>query len=104
MQSNTRLQATTKWVKPRSLRFTFFFPPTVTEKGYESESYSETEDDVQTTKQAPKDPFPAKLPASNKRDEKKSQKKSSANANKGTKQASIMGFFQKKWWRAAADT
>lgn len=68
----------------------------VTEKGYESESYSETEDDVRATKQTAKDPFPAKLPASNKQDEKKSQKKASANANKGTKQASIMGFFQKK--------
>lgn len=67
----------------------------VTEKGYESESYSEAEDDAQATKQAPKDPFPAKL-AANKHDEKKSHKKTSANANKGTKQASIMGFFQKK--------
>ncbi|XP_039672656.1 DNA polymerase delta subunit 3 isoform X2 [Perca fluviatilis] len=62
----------------------------VTEKGYESESYSEAEDDV------PKDPIPAKRPASSKPDEKKSQKKASANSNKGTKQASIMGFFQKK--------
>ncbi|XP_073347336.1 DNA polymerase delta subunit 3 [Pagrus major] len=68
----------------------------VTEKGYESESYSETEEDVQATKQAPKDPFPAKLPASKKQEEKKSQKKMSASANKGGKQASIMGFFQKK--------
>lgn len=67
----------------------------VTEKGYESESYSEAEDDALATKQAPKDPFPAK-PAANKHDEKKSHKKTSANANKGTKQASIMGFFQKK--------
>uniref|UniRef100_UPI0037E9C870 DNA polymerase delta subunit 3 isoform X2 n=1 Tax=Semicossyphus pulcher TaxID=241346 RepID=UPI0037E9C870 len=68
----------------------------VTEKVYESESYSETEDDFKPTKQAPKAPVPAKLPASHKQDEKKSQKKSSANANKGGKQASIMGFFQKK--------
>ncbi|KAI3374655.1 hypothetical protein L3Q82_021226 [Scortum barcoo] len=67
----------------------------VTEKDYESESYSETEDDIQATKQAAKDPIPAKLP-SKKQDEKKSQKKTSANANKGTKQASITGFFQKK--------
>uniref|UniRef100_A0AAQ5ZFJ8 DNA polymerase delta subunit 3 n=1 Tax=Amphiprion ocellaris TaxID=80972 RepID=A0AAQ5ZFJ8_AMPOC len=65
----------------------------VTEKGYESESYSETEDDFQPTKQALRDPFKA---SSSKDDEKKSQKKSSASANKGTKQASIMGFFQKK--------
>ncbi|XP_075954461.1 DNA polymerase delta subunit 3 isoform X2 [Anarhichas minor] len=68
----------------------------VTEKGYESESYSEAEDDVHAAKQAPKDPVPAKLPSSTKQDEKRSQKKTSANANKGTKQASIMGFFQKK--------
>ncbi|XP_039999887.1 DNA polymerase delta subunit 3 isoform X2 [Xiphias gladius] len=68
----------------------------VTEKVYESESYSEAEDDIQATKQAPKDPIPAKLPASNREDEKKSHKKTSANGNKGTKQASIMGFFQKK--------
>lgn len=67
---------------------------TVTEKGYESESYSETEDDAQSTKQAPKDSFPAKPAAGN-----KSQKKTATNANKGAKQASIMGFFQKKWWR-----
>lgn len=68
----------------------------VTEKGYESESYSETEDDFKPTKQAPRDPAPAKLPTSNKQEEKKSQKKASANGNKGGKQASIMGFFQKK--------
>ncbi|XP_030257567.1 DNA polymerase delta subunit 3 [Sparus aurata] len=68
----------------------------VTEKAYESESYSETEDDFQATKQAPKDPFPAKPAASKKQEEKKSQKKTSASANKGGKQASIMGFFQKK--------
>lgn len=75
----------------------------MTEKAYESESYSETEDDFQATKQVPKDPFPARLPAGNKQDEKKSQKKPSSNANKGTKQASIVGFFQKKWWRWAVD-
>ncbi|XP_074544887.1 DNA polymerase delta subunit 3 [Halichoeres trimaculatus] len=68
----------------------------VTEKGYESESYSETEDDFKPTKPALKDSAPAKLPTSNKQEEKKSQKKTSANANKGGKQASIMGFFQKK--------
>ncbi|KAM6990476.1 DNA polymerase delta subunit 3 [Tautogolabrus adspersus] len=68
----------------------------VTEKGYESESYSESEEDFKPTKQNLKDPFPAKLPASSKQDEKKSQKKTSANANKGSKQASIMGFFHKK--------
>ncbi|KAM3866158.1 DNA polymerase delta subunit 3 [Diretmus argenteus] len=68
----------------------------VTEKGYESESYSETEDDARSTKPAPKDPAPPKIPASKKENEKKSHKKAAANANKGAKQASIMGFFQKK--------
>lgn len=69
---------------------------TVTEKGYESESYSEAEDDAQASKQAGKDPVPAKPAASNKQEDKKGQKKSSANGNKGAKQASIMGFFHKK--------
>ena len=69
---------------------------TVTEKGYESESYSDTEDDVQATKQAGKNTVPPKPAASNKQEDKKVHKKSSANANKGAKQASIMGFFQKK--------
>ncbi|KAM6919589.1 DNA polymerase delta subunit 3 isoform 2-T2 [Lycodopsis pacificus] len=68
----------------------------VTEKGYESESYSEAEDDVHASKRDPKDPVPAKLPSSTKQDEKRSQKRTSANANKGTKQVSIMGFFHKK--------
>eukprot|EP00066_Takifugu_rubripes_P025766 XP_011615032.1 PREDICTED: DNA polymerase delta subunit 3 [Takifugu rubripes] len=68
----------------------------VTVKDYESESYSETEDDVQATRQAGKDPVPAKPAVSNKQEDKKGHKKSSANANKGAKQASIMGFFQKK--------
>ena len=64
----------------------------VTEKAFESESYSETEDEVQASK-------PTSAPATlstGKREEKKSQKKSTPTANKGTKQASIMGFFQKK--------
>lgn len=73
------------------------FSSTVTEKGYVSESYSESEDDFKATKQAAGGPVKAKPSSSNKEDEKKSQKKASGNANKGTKQASIMGFFQKKW-------
>ncbi|CAF97746.1 unnamed protein product [Tetraodon nigroviridis] len=68
----------------------------VTEKGYESESYSETEDDVQAAKQAGKNDVPARPATSYKQEDKKSLKKSSANTNKGAKQASIMGFFQKK--------
>ncbi|XP_047224757.1 DNA polymerase delta subunit 3 [Girardinichthys multiradiatus] len=68
----------------------------VTEKGYVSESYSETDDDFQSTKRAPHDNIKAKLTSSSKDNEKKTQKKSSASSNKGSKQASIMGFFQKK--------
>ncbi|XP_043990397.1 DNA polymerase delta subunit 3 isoform X1 [Gambusia affinis] len=68
----------------------------VTEKDYVSESYSETDDDFQSTKQAPRNNNKAKLTSSSKDDDKKAQKKSSASSNKGNKQASIMGFFQKK--------
>ncbi|KAM4550894.1 DNA polymerase delta subunit 3 [Odontesthes bonariensis] len=68
----------------------------VTEKGYESESYSETEADFQPTKQPPREPIKAKPSSSSKEDSKKSQKKGPVSSNKGTKQASIMGFFQKK--------
>nr|XP_040026787.1 DNA polymerase delta subunit 3 isoform X2 [Gasterosteus aculeatus aculeatus] len=67
----------------------------VTEKGYESESYSEAEDDARASKAA-KGLVPAKAAPSTKADEKRSQKKTPASANKGSKQASIMGFFQKK--------
>ncbi|CAL8279059.1 unnamed protein product [Lota lota] len=65
----------------------------VTEKGYESESYSESEDHVQAGKPAN---VPAKAATGKREDEKKAKKKMSPPANKGTKQASIMGFFQKK--------
>lgn len=73
----------------------------VTEKGYESESYSETEDDFRPNKQAPGENVKAKVSSSSKENEKKSQKKSAASSQKGTKQASIMGFFQKKWQKTA---
>lgn len=69
---------------------------TVTEKGYESESYSEAEDDAQASRLVGNSAVPAKPAASSKQEDKKGHKKSSANANKGAKQASIMGFFQKK--------
>ena len=71
-----------------------FLSSVVTEKGYESESYSESEDHVPSAKAAN---VPARAAATSKRDdEKKAKKKVSPPANKGTKQASIMGFFQKK--------
>ncbi|XP_061105169.1 DNA polymerase delta subunit 3 isoform X1 [Conger conger] len=67
----------------------------VTEKKYESESYSESEDDFKASKPPPKEAAPVKPPAGKRKEEdKRSQKK--AAANKTTKQASIMGFFQKK--------
>ncbi|XP_059915993.1 DNA polymerase delta subunit 3 isoform X1 [Gadus macrocephalus] len=65
----------------------------VTEKGYESESYSDSEDHVPSAKASN---VPARAATGKREDEKKSKKKISPPANKGTKQASIMGFFQKK--------
>ncbi|KAJ8266577.1 hypothetical protein GJAV_G00132070 [Gymnothorax javanicus] len=65
----------------------------VTEKRYESESYSESEDEFKASKPL-EESAPNKSPAGKKEEEKRSQKK--AAANKTTKQASIMGFFQKK--------
>ncbi|XP_056453428.1 DNA polymerase delta subunit 3 isoform X1 [Gadus chalcogrammus] len=65
----------------------------VTEKGYESESYSDSEDHVPSAKASN---VPARAAAGKREDEKKSKKKISPPATKGTKQASIMGFFQKK--------
>ncbi|KAJ8402198.1 hypothetical protein AAFF_G00370630 [Aldrovandia affinis] len=66
----------------------------VTEKRYENESYSESEDDFKAQKSASKGPAPLKPYTGKKEEDKRSQKK--AAANKTTKQASIMGFFQKK--------
>lgn len=73
----------------------------VTEKGYESESYSESEDESKAATRPSEDSSSLKQPLSRKDEEKKakekSQKKAPAAANKATKQASIRGFFQKKW-------
>ncbi|TRY97883.1 hypothetical protein DNTS_034121 [Danionella cerebrum] len=68
----------------------------VTEKGYVSESYSESEAEPEPPSQV-KQSSSLKHSFGKKEEEKKekSQKKSSA-ANKPTKQPSIMGFFQKK--------
>ncbi|XP_061654378.1 DNA polymerase delta subunit 3 [Phyllopteryx taeniolatus] len=64
----------------------------VTEKGYESESYSEDESTAPASMQvATKNQARAKASASN---VKKGQKKTTE--NKATKQASIMGFFHRK--------
>nr|AAI16551.1 Zgc:136471 protein [Danio rerio] len=68
----------------------------VTEKGYVSESYSDSEEEPEPTSQA-KDSSSLKQSFGKKEEEKKEkgQKKTSA-ASKPTKQPSIMGFFQKK--------
>ncbi|XP_077471572.1 DNA polymerase delta subunit 3 [Stigmatopora argus] len=63
----------------------------VTEKGYESESYSEEESVTEPTKQVTKNKARSKTAMTN---EKKSLRKTTE--NKATKQPSIMGFFQKK--------
>ncbi|XP_061879571.1 DNA polymerase delta subunit 3 [Entelurus aequoreus] len=68
----------------------------VTEKAYESESYSENEDSAPAAASKQTTTNPVRAKASSKDDERKNQKKRSANASKGSKQASIMGFFQKK--------
>ncbi|XP_039601568.1 DNA polymerase delta subunit 3 [Polypterus senegalus] len=70
----------------------------VTEKVYESESYSESEDDFSKSSrtQPTKSTASVKTVTGKKDDEKKGHKKSPASSNKGSKQASIMGFFQKK--------
>ncbi|KAG9265576.1 DNA polymerase delta subunit 3 isoform X2 [Astyanax mexicanus] len=74
----------------------------VTEKGYESESYSESEDDSKTTSQPSGESNSLKQSLGKREEEKtkeRGQKKApaaAAAANKSTKQSSIMGFFQKK--------
>ncbi|XP_068120753.1 DNA polymerase delta subunit 3 isoform X2 [Hyperolius riggenbachi] len=63
----------------------------VTEKVYESESYSDSEEDFAKSRPAPAKPSTSTAAKA----ETKTSKKAPA-ASKGTKQASIMGFFQKK--------
>ncbi|XP_030333026.1 DNA polymerase delta subunit 3 isoform X2 [Strigops habroptila] len=67
----------------------------VTEKVYESESCTDSEDDFKTKPlAAPKQPVlpPKKEP----KEERKNVKKGAAVASRANKQVSIMGFFQKK--------
>ncbi|XP_026860317.2 DNA polymerase delta subunit 3 [Electrophorus electricus] len=72
----------------------------VTEKGYESESYSESEDDFKASSYPSEDSVSLKQSLGKREEEKKlkekGQKKAPAAANKATKQATIFGFFQKK--------
>ncbi|XP_074005031.1 DNA polymerase delta subunit 3 isoform X2 [Numenius arquata] len=68
----------------------------VTEKVYESESCTDSEDDFAKSKPpaAPKQPaLPLKREP---KEERKNPKKGAATANRANKQVSIMGFFQKK--------
>ncbi|XP_043928613.1 DNA polymerase delta subunit 3 [Protopterus annectens] len=68
----------------------------VTEKVYESESYSEDEDPFVVSKQLPKQGVAQKAPPAPTKKEAKETSKKGAATGKGVKQASIMGFFQKK--------
>ncbi|XP_062867556.1 DNA polymerase delta subunit 3 isoform X2 [Trichomycterus rosablanca] len=73
----------------------------VTEKGYESESYSESDDDSKVSGKPSEDSaslkqFMGKRDEEKKVKEKAQKKAAAAAANKPVKQASIMGFFQKK--------
>lgn len=68
----------------------------MTEKVYESESCTDSEDDFTKSKPPPPQKQPA-LPAKKEpKEEKKNLKKGPAAANRANKQVSIMGFFQKK--------
>nr|XP_023656162.1 DNA polymerase delta subunit 3 [Paramormyrops kingsleyae] len=68
----------------------------VTEKGFESESYSESDDDFKVNKQPLKEPGASKAIFRKNEEENKSQKRATAAAGKAAKQASTMGFFVKK--------
>lgn len=68
----------------------------VTEKVYESESCTDSEDDFAKSKPPAAHKQPA-LPAKKEpKEERKNLKKGAATANRANKQVSIMGFFQKK--------
>ncbi|XP_058042045.1 DNA polymerase delta subunit 3 isoform X2 [Ahaetulla prasina] len=67
----------------------------VTEKAYESESCTESEEEVRT-KPSAAHKAPAGPPKKDPKEEKRGTKKGGAVPGKANKQASIMGFFQKK--------
>ncbi|XP_025897332.1 DNA polymerase delta subunit 3 [Nothoprocta perdicaria] len=68
----------------------------VTEKVYESESCTDSEDDFAKAKPAAAPRPPAPTIKREPKEEKKNPKKGAATATKANKQVSIMGFFQKK--------
>lgn len=67
----------------------------VTEKAYESETCTESEEDVRTKPLAPHKAPPGP-PKKDPKEEKRGTKKGGVIPGKANKQASIMGFFQKK--------
>ncbi|XP_013925042.1 PREDICTED: DNA polymerase delta subunit 3-like [Thamnophis sirtalis] len=67
----------------------------VTEKAYESQSCTESEEDVRT-KPAAAPKAPVGPPKKDPKEEKRGTKKGGLAPGKANKQASIMGFFQKK--------
>ncbi|XP_068275124.1 DNA polymerase delta subunit 3 isoform X2 [Nyctibius grandis] len=68
----------------------------VTEKVYESESCTDSEDDFAKAKPPPAHKQPAPPVKKEPKEERKNLKKGAATANRANKQVSIMGFFQKK--------
>ncbi|XP_074996533.1 DNA polymerase delta subunit 3 isoform X3 [Calonectris borealis] len=68
----------------------------VTEKVYESESCTDSEDDFAKSKPPAAHKQPALPMKKEPKEERKNLKKGTATANRANKQVSIMGFFQKK--------
>ncbi|KFV49924.1 DNA polymerase delta subunit 3, partial [Gavia stellata] len=68
----------------------------VTEKVYESESCTDSEDDFAQSKPPAAHKQPALPTKKEPKEERKNPKKGAATANRANKQVSIMGFFQKK--------
>ncbi|KFQ15780.1 DNA polymerase delta subunit 3, partial [Leptosomus discolor] len=68
----------------------------VTEKVYESESCTDSEDDFAKSKPPPAPKQPALPTKKEPKEERKNPKKGAATANRANKQVSIVGFFQKK--------
>ncbi|KAM9300245.1 DNA polymerase delta subunit 3 isoform 9-T10 [Morus bassanus] len=68
----------------------------VTEKVYESESCTDSEDDFTKSKLLAAHKQPALPSKKEPKEERKNLKKGAATANRANKQVSIMGFFQKK--------
>lgn len=81
-----------KWFKPAT---SFFFPIPVTEKVYESESCTDSEEELKVKTASAHRP-PAAPVKREPREERKGPKKGAAALGKANRQVSITGFFQKK--------